>query len=70
MNDLMQYNYMRDYVRMRHDQDREAFLDNKIKGIKPIFKNFMDNNTNILRSEIVNDKLKTMRDKEVQEAEI
>lgn len=40
MNDIMQYNYMRDYVRMRHDQDREQFLDNKIRGIKPIFKNF------------------------------
>ena len=23
MNDLMRYNYMRDYVKMRHDQDRE-----------------------------------------------
>lgn len=70
MNDIMHYNYMRDYVRMRHDQDREAFLDNKIRGIKPIFKNFMDNNTNILRSEIVTGKLKTMKDHEEREAEI
>ena len=40
MNDIMHYNYMRDFVKVRHDQDREAFLDNKIRGIKPIFKNF------------------------------
>jgi hypothetical protein len=70
MNDIMHYNYMRDYVRMRHDQDREAFLDNKIRGIKPIFKNFQDNNTNILRSEIVSGKLQSLRDQEAVEAEI
>ncbi len=70
MNDLMHYNYMKDYVKLRHDQDREAFLDNKIRGIKPIFKNFQDNNTNILRTEIVNGKLQSLRDHEAQEAEI
>ena len=70
MNDIMHYNYMRDFVKLRHDQDREAFLDNKIRGIKPIFKNFQDNNTNILRTEIVNGKLQSLRDHEAQEAEI
>lgn len=70
MNDIMHYNYMRDFVKVRHDQDREAFLDNKIRGIKPIFKNFQDNNTNILRSEIVSGKLQSLRDHEAQEAEI
>ena len=40
MIDLIQNNYMRDFVRMRHDQDREYFLDSKIRAVKPIFKNF------------------------------
>jgi len=70
MIDLIQNNYMRDFVRMRHDQDREFFLDNKIRAVKPIFKNFQDNNTNILRSEVCKGKLKIIRDKEVSEVEI
>ena len=40
MIDLIQNNYMREFVRMRHDQDRENFLDSKIRAVKPIFKNF------------------------------
>ena len=70
MIDLIQNNYMRDFVRMRHDQDRELFLDSKIRAVKPIFKNFQDNNTNILRSEVCKGKLKTIRDKELSEVEI
>jgi len=70
MIDLIQNNYMRDFIRMRHDQDRETFLDNKIRAVKPIFKNFQDNNTNILRSEVCKAKLKSLRDKETEEIEI
>lgn len=61
---------MREFVRMRHDQDRENFLDMKIRAVKPIFKNFQDNNTNILRTEICKGKLKTLRDKDQEEIEI
>lgn len=70
MNDIMHYNYMRDYVRMREDQDRATFLDSQIHAVKPIFKNFMDNNTNILRTEIVMGRLKSLKERESQEAEI
>ena len=70
MIDLIQNNYMRDFVRMRHDQDREYFLDNKIRAVKPIFKNFQDNNTNILRSEVCKGKLKTLRERDLDEVEI
>jgi hypothetical protein len=38
--------------------------------VKPIFKNFQDNNTNILRSEVCKGKLKALRDKEIEEHEI
>ena len=51
MQDLIQNHYMRDYVRQRQDQERETFLDGKISAVKPIFKNFVDNNTNIMRTE-------------------
>ena len=61
---------MRDYVSMRKKQDREEFLDSKITAVKPIFKNFVDNNTNILRREVAKNKIKTMREKELEEEEI
>lgn len=55
---------------MRHDKDREDFLDNKIRAIKPIFKNFQDNNTNILRSELCKGRLRSLREKDTEENEI
>lgn len=70
MFDIIQNNYMRDYVQMRKDQDREEFLDSKIKAVKPIFKNFVDNNTNILRREIARSKIQTLRDRDQEEDEI
>ena len=42
---------MRDFAQERQDQARETFLDGKISAVKPIFKNFVDNNTNIMRTE-------------------
>lgn len=70
MFDIIQNNYMRDYVQMRKDQDREEFLDSKIKAVKPIFKNFVDNNTNILRREIARSKIQTLRDRDQEEDKI
>lgn len=61
---------MRDYVEMRRKQDREEFLDSKIRAVKPIFKNFVDNNTNILRREVAKSKIKSIREKEQEEEEI
>ncbi len=49
---------MREFAITRKEQDREEFLNSKIKAVKPIFKNFIDNNTNILRREMARSKLK------------
>jgi hypothetical protein len=42
---------MSDYVEAKKNYDREMYLDDKLKSIKPIFKNFIDNNANIKRRE-------------------
>ena len=70
MVDLMENNYMRNYVEQRRNQDREEFLDSKINAVKPIFKNFQDNNTNILRTELGRGRLHALRLKEKEEAAI
>lgn len=43
---------MNEYVLKRRDEDRENYLNDKLKNCKPVFKNFLDNNANILRKEI------------------
>jgi hypothetical protein len=70
MFDIIQNNYMRDYVKMRQAQDREEFLDSKIKAVKPIFKNFVDNNTNILRRDAAKSKIQSFIDQEKEEEDI
>ena len=55
---------------MRQGQDREAFLDDRIQAMKPVFKNFINNNSNILRGEHVRDRLKEFKEKELAEEEI
>ena len=64
IGDIITNNYMREYVEKRRRQDREEFLDSKINAVKPIFKNFQDNNTNILRTELGRAKLNSLRRKE------
>lgn len=61
---------MRDYVKMRQAEDREEFLNNRVKSMKPIFKNFVDNNTNILRREVGKEKVRTFKENEEKEEEI
>jgi hypothetical protein len=67
MNDLIQNNYMREYVRRRQDEDREEYLDSQIRAVKPIFKNFVDNNTNIVRREMTLGKLKELKERQEKE---
>lgn len=43
---------MNDYAQMRVDQDRDSYLTDKLKNRKQIFKNYIDNNSNIRRREI------------------
>ena len=43
---------MNEFVKRRVDEDREQYLDEQLKSRKPIFRNFLDNNTNIKRREI------------------
>lgn len=70
MFDLIQNNYMRDYVKRRKDQDREEFLDNRVRAMKPIFRNYIDNNTNILRTDVGREKIKQMKEHELSEERI
>lgn len=43
------------------------YLDNKLKNNKPIFKNYIDNNANIVRREIQIKKMKDYKDSEKRE---
>ena len=70
MNDLMHNAYMNDYVVVRRDQDRENYLDNRLKNKKPIFKNYIDNNANIVRREVQIKKMREFKEKERMEEEI
>jgi len=70
IRDIITNNYMREHVEKRRKQDREEFLDSKINAVKPIFKNFQDNNTNILRTELGRAKVHSLRKKEREEASI
>jgi len=70
MNDLMHNAYMNDYVSVRRDQDRENYLDSKLKNKKPIFKHFIDNNANMVRREVQIKKMREFKEKERLEEEI
>ena len=61
---------MNEYVQMRREQDRENYLDNQLKSRKPIFKNFLDNNSNILRREMQIKKMREFKEKEKLEEDI
>ena len=61
---------MNDYVQQRMVDDRESHLNQRLAARKPIFKNFVDNNANILRREIQIKKMIDFKQKEKREQEI
>lgn len=70
MTELIQNHYMNEYANLRREQDRESFLDSKLMNRKPIFKNYIDNNANIMRREVQIKKMRQFKEKERVEEEI
>eukprot|EP00347_Sterkiella_histriomuscorum_P022961 403336481 len=70
MNEIIQNHYMNEFVQRRRDEDRENYLNDKLMSQKPVFKNFLDNNANILRREKQILKMKQFKEKEKTEEDI
>ncbi|CDW85963.1 UNKNOWN [Stylonychia lemnae] len=70
IDSLLKNQYMNEYVIQRQVDDREIYLNQRLQSCKPVFKNFLDNNANILRREKQIVKMKQFKEREKQEEEI
>lgn len=68
--DLFQNKFMTNYVESKREEDRSNWLTSNLLNKNRTFKNFINNNSNILRRFKQKEKLTVMRQVELREREI
>lgn len=67
---LISNSYALDYAAMAREKERMKHLDVNFLKKKPIFKNYIESNANIMRSKLQKGKLQSMFDTEIREMNI
>lgn len=58
--ELIQNKYMKDYIDIKKEEDRRQYVNTCFLGQPRTFKNFINNNSNILRKSCAIDKMQTL----------